>query len=314
MSYPGSKGQAGTFQTIIGQMPPHSVYVEPFFGSGQVFWRKARAASSIVFDKRPDLIAKAGAEAGVMARPGDALELLPALAPALTADTVVYCDPPYLLSTRSRQGRFYYEHEMTDDHHASLLALLQALPCRVLLSGYPSDLYRSQLQSWRCISYRTRTRGRSVTECLWCNYPEPATLHDWRYAGKNYRERLYLKRLAKRWIKKLDAMSDKKRGYMLDAIAQRKDWRVAPALSATNGDGARRSSAPDPALQASQMVTVKLIERKEGPETVHVAKCYLGRMLIFETMPRAVRFQAMVDAQDWALEHGKKLQYDRADL
>lgn len=42
MSYPGSKGQAGTWQRIIGQMPPHSVYVEPFFGSGQVFWRKRR--------------------------------------------------------------------------------------------------------------------------------------------------------------------------------------------------------------------------------------------------------------------------------
>ena len=40
MSYPGSKAQAGVFQRIIGQMPPHSTYVEPFFGSGQIFWRK----------------------------------------------------------------------------------------------------------------------------------------------------------------------------------------------------------------------------------------------------------------------------------
>lgn len=32
MSYPGSKAQAGVWQRIIGQMPEHSVYVEPFFG------------------------------------------------------------------------------------------------------------------------------------------------------------------------------------------------------------------------------------------------------------------------------------------
>ena len=33
MSYPGSKAQAGVFQRIIGQMPQHPVYVEPFFVS-----------------------------------------------------------------------------------------------------------------------------------------------------------------------------------------------------------------------------------------------------------------------------------------
>jgi site-specific DNA-adenine methylase len=40
MGYLGSKAQAGVWQRIIGQMPAHSFYVEPFFGSGQIFWRK----------------------------------------------------------------------------------------------------------------------------------------------------------------------------------------------------------------------------------------------------------------------------------
>jgi len=183
VSYPGSKAQAGVFQRIIGQMPPHSTYVEPFFGSGQVFWRKKRAAASVIIDRDPGLIVKAGAEAGVSAIAGDALELLPALAPALAADAVIYCDPPYLLSTR--QNRFYYDHEMTEGHHVMLLALLRSLQCNVLLSGYQSEIYSSQLQGWRCMAYRTRTRGRTVTECLWANFPEPAELHDWRYAGQS---------------------------------------------------------------------------------------------------------------------------------
>ena len=91
MSYPGSKAQAGVFQRIIGQMPPHSVYCEPFFGSGQIFWRKRRAKSTIAIDLNPLCIAKAGAEAGVIAIPGDAISLLSKL--ELPADAVVYCEP-----------------------------------------------------------------------------------------------------------------------------------------------------------------------------------------------------------------------------
>src|SRR5438876_5567907 len=91
MSYPGSKGLAGTWQRIIGQMPPHSVYVEPFFGSGQVFWRKRRANFNLLMDRNPRVIsaanARLGADAGANARlgadvktvaiVGDALKWLP---------------------------------------------------------------------------------------------------------------------------------------------------------------------------------------------------------------------------------------------
>ena len=50
MSYPGAKGAAGVWQRIIGQMPPHKLYVEPFFGSGQVFYRKRAADWNILND------------------------------------------------------------------------------------------------------------------------------------------------------------------------------------------------------------------------------------------------------------------------
>jgi DNA adenine methylase len=219
MSYPGSKAQAGVFQRIIGQMPPHSVYVEPFFGSGQVFWRKLRSARSIIMDLDPDLLAIPGAETGVEAIAGNALLMLPTLIPALPAEAVIYCDPPYLLSTRKH--RIYYANELSDEGHKRLLMLLSEAHCNVLISGYPSDLYSSHLQNWRCLTYRTRTRGRTVTECLWCNFPEPVDLHDWRFAGKNFRERLYLRRLECRWLAKLEAMPPRKRNFLLHAVQQR---------------------------------------------------------------------------------------------
>ena len=217
MSFVGSKGQAGVFQTIIGQMPPHEVYCEAFFGLGRVFWEKRPASRSFIIDQRPELLTEAAKREDVHAICGDAISIVPTL--TLLPGDLVYCDPPYLLSTR--KGRKYYQHELTDEQHASLLTMLQALKCYVLLSGYPSDLYGTALQGWRCLEYTTRTRQKTITECLWANFPEPQKLHDWRYAGKNYRQRLTLKRLAARWLARLDAMPALKRGYILNSIAQR---------------------------------------------------------------------------------------------
>jgi DNA adenine methylase len=98
----------------------------------------------------------------------------------------------------------------------------------VLLSGYLSALYGSHLRDWRCLTYRTRTRGRTVTECLWCNFPEPDDLHDWRYAGHNFRERLYFQRLQKRWLAKLEAMPPRKRNFVLNSLQQRWNGRGGP--------------------------------------------------------------------------------------
>jgi site-specific DNA-adenine methylase len=228
MSYLGSKAQAGVWQRIICQMPAHSFYVEPFFGTGQIFFRKLPAAASVLVDADPRVIS------GVADRQpsskmalrsakiicGDALVHLAALKPTLVQDAVIYCDPPYLFSTRTSRHR--YAHEFgREDQHAALLALLKEMPCRVLLSGYPSKLYAQKLKGWRCISYRTRTRGRTLTECLWCNFPEPTELHDWRYIGKGYRERLTLKRFATRFLARLDRMPELKRNFVLNLVHQR---------------------------------------------------------------------------------------------
>lgn len=284
-------------------MPPHSTYVEPFFGSGQVFWRKRRAVSSIIIDKCADLIAKAGAEAGVSAITGDALELLPALASALAADTLIYCDPPYLLSTR--QGRFYYDHELSDGHHVMLLALLRSLKCNVLLSSYPSALYQDNLPGWRCISYKTRTRGKTLTECLWANFPEPAELHDWRYAGQTFRQRLGFKRLAARWLARLEGMSARKRGYLLDAISQRYGQRCCSMMAAPPG------AVEDLNWRKATEVRVKVFEHKESGEPVYIAKAFLGTLPIYTSQPAPLPLHVMYECQDWAQRQGKTLRFEQ---
>ncbi len=260
MSYPGSKGQAGTWQRIIGQIPPHDIYVEPFFGSGQVFHRKRPAAVSVAidadagvlhehcpFDRMTNAIPIRLAP-GVTAIARNALEVLPVLCcyneAWLTRTSVIYCDPPYPLGTRN--GRRYYAHELTDDDHAALLATLLQAKCRVLISGVPCPLYSSQLKEWRCLSYWTMTRGGKRRECLWCNFPEPEILHDWRFAGANFRQRCAFNRIRRNMLTKLEAMSPRKRGFVLDAIAQRNSerWRIPTAAVNAESCATVRSAEP----------------------------------------------------------------------
>ena len=276
MSYPGSKAQAGTYHTIIGQIPPTELFVEAFFGSGQVFHRMKRAEASVCIDASKAVLEKhckadklttfeqfdcvwedhlgfpgnhlrwlfwfcslvcrpfssssssrscspnavigipGVSFSGTWAIRGDAIRVLPWL--NLHALAVVYCDPPYLLSTR--KGRRYYEHELSEGDHRALLGVVRKLSCRVLISHPPCELYSSQLRDWRCITYKMRTRGRTMTDALWCNFPETEVLHDWRFAGKNFRQRHWLRRMVSRKLAQLRRMDARKRGYVLNAIRE----------------------------------------------------------------------------------------------
>ena len=81
----------------------------------------------------------------------------------------MYCDPPYLLHTRSGERRYRYEY--TEQDHRSLLALLKTLPCAVILSGYPSRLYDERLAAWRTLELQVMNHAGVRTEKLWLNFP-----------------------------------------------------------------------------------------------------------------------------------------------
>ena len=57
---------------------------------------------------------------------------------------LIYSDPPYLVETRTSRRRYRFEYTKQD--HAGLLELLKSLPCKVILSGYPSALYDEFLE------------------------------------------------------------------------------------------------------------------------------------------------------------------------
>ena len=91
-------------------------------------------------------------------------------------ETLFYCDPPYLHSTRKMGSRSIYGCEMSDDDHRELAGVLRGCRGRVVLSGYPSPLYDELYEGWRRVEYdrANHAAGGEVKErkreTLWLNW------------------------------------------------------------------------------------------------------------------------------------------------
>lgn len=215
MQYPGGKGGPGVYQTIINLMPEHDVYVEAFVGGGNVLERKRPAASSIVID-RDEAVCNhwRGAMPDATVVHGDAVQWLRER--EWTGRELVYCDPPYVHSTRV--VRSLYQYEMTDDEHVALLSVLMALPVPCMLSGYQNAIYAHMLRGWRRIEFRAMTRRGVRTESLWLNFDPPAVPFDLRYVGRDFRERERIKRKRDRWYARLAKLDPAERAVILEAL------------------------------------------------------------------------------------------------
>lgn len=90
-------------------------------------------------------------------------------------DTLVYADPPYLHETRKSK---HYTNEMDHTQHVELLKALKNHKGPVILSGYESDLYNTELCDWWKMTFEqqvgiTTKKKRAATEVLWFNF-EPS--------------------------------------------------------------------------------------------------------------------------------------------
>lgn len=88
------------------------------------------------------------------------------------------------------------------------------------------------------------TRGeKQATEFLWCNFPPPIALHDYRFLGVTWRERERNKRKKQRWTARFHNMRPHERHALLAAIG-----------------GAWRIPSPETAPVASPVLTMPRLE------------------------------------------------------
>lgn len=75
---------------------------------------------------------------------------------------LIYCDPPCLQS--SRTSTRLYRFDYTDADHLALLLVPRSLPCQIMISSYPSDLYEQTLKDWQSIELQVKNNAGVRTE------------------------------------------------------------------------------------------------------------------------------------------------------
>jgi DNA adenine methylase len=214
MSYLGSKAASGAYQAIIAAMPPHDVYIEAFLGSGAVMRRKPVSIRSIGIDLDSSLLDTA-LYPDVELHCTDAPSYIDGFDYAGSGRVLIYCDPPYLLQTRTSSAR--YKYEFTEADHIRLIEVLKQVPADVILSGYPSAPYNDLLTDWRTFQFQVMTRGGVRTEQLWFNFV-PDAVYWSSYAGKDFTDRQRIKRKAQRWADNYAALPPAERQAILSAL------------------------------------------------------------------------------------------------
>ncbi len=87
------------------------------------------------------------------------------------ANTLFYCDPPYVHDSRGDSKA--YSHEMTDHQHREFARKLHGIRGRAAVSGYQGSLYDSLFGDWRKIKAPVKqchSIKKERQEVLWVNY------------------------------------------------------------------------------------------------------------------------------------------------
>jgi DNA adenine methylase len=215
MRYPGGKGK--TYHQIINLLPPHRTYIETHLGGGAVLRYKKPASQSVAIDRDPKVIEHWRSCFPSLASyiEADALEFLTAT--HFSGEEVIYCDPPYLPSTRRRRRVYRYDYDTND--HEDLLKIVRRLPCRVVISGYPSDLYDMQLRDWTALTFTAMSHIGTRMEKIWFNFDPPKQLHDPRYLGSNFRERQAYRRRIDRLQRRIRSLSSQEQHSLSEWLA-----------------------------------------------------------------------------------------------
>lgn len=231
-NYYGGKGGSGTYQTIINYIPPHDIYIEPFLGSGAIMrYKRPAPLQNIGIDLDVQVIylwnqtikEKQLASFDIMA--GDGIEYLRKLKTGKVffpswLKVFIYLDPPYIIESRKDQKNVYL-FEMCDTSHVELLKIITGIDkYKIAISCYENDLYKEYLGNWNCIKFNSTTRYGTATEFLYMNYKRPDRLHDYRYLGKDFRERERIKNKIHRHVDRLKSLPVLERNAILNAFRE----------------------------------------------------------------------------------------------
>ncbi|WP_395378130.1 DNA cytosine methyltransferase [Marinicella sp. W31] len=217
-NYLGSKGGAGVKQTIINHIPPHMTFIELFLGSGEIMKNKRPAIENIGVDLNERMLKLFENTMNAKLLCMDGFQFLKQY--PFNNTEFLYLDPPYLHETRTSNIRYEYEYSKSD--HKRLLQLVKTLDTKIMISGYASALYDSELSTWYRKEFTSMTRRGKRTEVIWMNYDLSGTaLHDTQYVGSNMTDRQRIKRKVDRWSNKFQSLEICEKQLLLESLLKK---------------------------------------------------------------------------------------------
>ena len=91
-------------------------------------------------------------------------------------NVLLYLDPPNVMGTR-RYQKGQYKQEMTNADHVELLQTVKESKAKIIISGYASKLYDSELHLWNRRELTSNdNKGKATVEVVWMNYEPPTQL------------------------------------------------------------------------------------------------------------------------------------------
>ncbi len=247
-TYPGGKSVDGTYQQIINQILPHDSFITGFLGHCGItrIKKPASVTVGIELDKKVyDTWSKLMSDnqnhplmKNLTICHGAFLDLIDNWIKQLN-NPFVYLDPPYPKQSRKSQ-KDLYNCEMTKEDHDQLLNWCVGQNVPIAISTYPNPQYADWLSQWRSITYNAKTRKGTVKEMLYMNYPEPQQLHDYRFIGKDYREREKFKRRCKSMMRKFKQLTPLEQAMLQQQMEDHTNIKVDAAGNTNQNDGTFR--------------------------------------------------------------------------
>lgn len=231
----------------INELPPHDAYISATAGKDKVLYYKRPSARDVVIDPDPEPLKWWSLERpeierhqccgiewlqfqfGLFSHATKKGGRRPTPKPVSTGRSaknwLVMLDPPYPREVRSDRKRIY-QFEPSDtgddwDWHMNMLSVARRLPTLVVVCCYPNPVYDEQLADWRTVDYFSTVRsGARRKERLYLNYPPPTELHDYRYLGRNKRERDKIGRRHRNLIGKLKRLPPMERQAFIQTVRE----------------------------------------------------------------------------------------------
>jgi len=221
-NYTGNKAIPGVRERILGLIPAAHLFVEGFAGSGGI--------AKIVYSSGGQvlLIEKDALQCSQLRLHAPELKVIEAdflswyrdNENTLPEKTVIFLDPPYLHSTRSR-GADLYNCELTPRDHVAILNTVISSRHKFIIIHPITDLYTQSLKYWDFTQISIRYHKKTSFEGIWTNYDLDTPLFNYLACCKSNTQRQQVKRELSRLHAKFDQMTIAKRSFFLNSLIAR---------------------------------------------------------------------------------------------